>query len=161
MKRMTNQDNSTINKKSTVTLREVTKENLWDIFKLKVSRAQEKFVAPNSISIAQAYFDREIAWFRAIYADETPVGFVMLVDNPSESEYYLWRYMIDTRYQGFEIGWRALDLVVEYVKTRPNAKEFFTSCEPGDDGPYKFYEKFGFKPTGEIEDDEIVMKLDL
>ena len=83
------------------------------------------------------------------------------VDNPAEPEYYLWRYMIDTRYQELGVGWRALKLVVEYVKTRPNATAFFTSCVPGDDGPYKFYEKFGFKPTGEIEDDEIVMRLDL
>ena len=158
---MTDQDNSNITENSIVILREVTKENLREILNLEVAPDQKKFVAPNAVSIAQAYFDREIAWFRAIYADETPVGFVMMVDNPSESEYYLWRYMIDARYQGFGFGWRALELVVEYVKTRPNAKEFFTSCVPGDDGPYKFYEKFGFKPTGEMEDDEIVMRLAL
>ena len=66
--------------------REVTKKNLSAIFKLKVSPAQEKYVAPNSISIAQAYFDREIALFRAIYADETPVGFLMLSDDAKEQE---------------------------------------------------------------------------
>ena len=59
-------ENQEISKDAMVTLREVTKENLWDIFKLEVAPEQSKFVATNEMSIAQAYFDREIAWFRAI-----------------------------------------------------------------------------------------------
>ncbi len=53
-----------------------------EICRLAVSPAQAEFVAPNAVSIAQAYFEREIAWFRGIYADETPVGFLMLEDKP-------------------------------------------------------------------------------
>ena len=39
---MTDQDNVNINKNSIVTLREVTKENLWDIFKLEVAPEQSR-----------------------------------------------------------------------------------------------------------------------
>lgn len=80
---MTNYDTPLIDKNSTITLREVTKENLWDIFALEVAPEQSNFVATNEMSIAQAYLDREIAWFRAIYVDETPVGFLMLSDDAS------------------------------------------------------------------------------
>jgi len=83
---MTNQDYPTVNKNSTLTSREVTKKNLSAIFKLKVSPTQEKYVAPNSISIAQAHFDHEIAWFRSIDADGTPVGFLMLSDDAKEQK---------------------------------------------------------------------------
>ena len=48
----------------TIALREITKENLRDIFKLKVAPEQERFVASNAVSIAQVYFDRDVAWFR-------------------------------------------------------------------------------------------------
>ena len=82
-----------------VTLREVTRDTVREICNLRVGPEQQGFVAPNAISIAQAYFDRERAWFRAVFADETPVGFVMLSDDPKKPEYYLWRFMIDARYQ--------------------------------------------------------------
>ena len=142
----------------TIALREITKENLRDIFKLKVAPEQERFVAPNAVSIAQAYFDRDVAWFRAIYADDTPVGFVMLHDEPAERKYYLWRFMIDHRFQGKGYGAQALEEVIAYVRQRPGAQEFLTSVVPGEGSPGPFYEKLGFAYTGEIEEAERVMR---
>ncbi len=148
-------------KASTVTLREVTRENLHDVLRLKVTPDQDQFVANNAVSIAQAHFYPEIAWFRAIYADETPVGFMMLSDDASKSRYFLWRLMLEARYQKFGFAAKALGLLFDYVRTRPGAKEIFVSCVPGEGSPYGFYEKLGFTPTGEIEDDEVVMRRDL
>ena len=148
-------------KDATVTLREVTKETSREIMKLKVSPEQEQFVAPNVWSIAQAYFDRETAWFRGVYADDAPVGFVMLSDDPTKEEYFLWRFMIDARYQGHGFGRRAIELLIEYVKTRPGAKTLLVSCVPGDGSPCPFYERLGFVYTGEVDEDELVLRLDL
>jgi len=139
-------------------LREITKENLRDILNLKVTPEQEHFVASNAISIAQAYFDRDVAWFRAICADDTPVGFVMLHDEPAERKYYLWRFMVDHRYQKRGYGARALNRVIEYVRQRPGAHELLTSVVPGEGSPGPFYEKLGFVYTGEMEDAERVMR---
>jgi diamine N-acetyltransferase len=146
---------------ATVTLREITKENLREIFRLKVSPEQDRFVAPNAVSIAQAYFDRDVAWFRAIYAGDTPVGFVMLHDEPAERKYYLWRFMVDHRYQGRGYGARALNQIIEYVRVRPGAHEFLTSVVPGEGSPGPFYEKLGFAYTGDIDEGERVMRLSL
>jgi diamine N-acetyltransferase len=99
-----------VTRTSTVSLREITSESLRPILRLKVFPEQEKYVASNAVSIAQAYFHRDNAWFRAIYADETPVGFLMLDDRPDEASYFLWRFMIDARYQKFGYGKRALEL---------------------------------------------------
>ena len=141
-----------------VTLREITKETLRSVMDLKVAPEQEDFVAPNSVSIAQAHYDDK-AWFRAIYADETAVGFVMLFDDPEKPFYYLWRYMIDTKYQGRGYGRLALNLVIDYVKTRPRAKELLVTYVPGEGSPEKFYEKLGFVNTGVEHDGEWEMKL--
>jgi diamine N-acetyltransferase len=146
---------------STVTLREITRETLIPILRLSVAPEQQRFVASNAVSIAQAYFDREVAWFRGIYAGETAVGFLMLSDKPHEGEYFLWRYMIDQRYQRLGFGKRALEHLVEHVRTRPRADTLGVSCVGGEGSPCPFYERFGFVPTGEVDDGEIVLRLDL
>lgn len=146
---------------SSISLREVTEENLFTVLKLKVNESQGQFVADNTTSIAQAYFARERAWFRAIYAEDTAVGFLMLSDDPYKAEYFLWRLMIDSRFQGMGFGRRAIELLIAYVKTRPNALELKTSYVPGDGTPGTFYRKLGFEETGEIDHEEHVTSLKL
>lgn len=149
-----------VGKHSQVSLQEITEETLGEILRLKVSEDQEKFVASNSVSIAQAHFSNN-AWFRAIYADDTPVGFVMLYDDPEKPQYFLWRFMIGKDHQKKGFGQRALQLVIDYVKTRPGADTLLCSYVPGEAGPKDFYLKHGFKPNGKEADGEIVIELKL
>jgi diamine N-acetyltransferase len=143
-----------------VSLRQVTAETVRLICALDVRPEQRAYVATNALSIAQAYFQPR-AWFRAIYADDTPVGFVMLDEDQEKQEYFLWRLMIDAGHQGKGYGRRALDLVVEHARSRPGARELRSSYVPGDDGPAEFYRSFGFVETGELEGTEVVIRLDL
>jgi diamine N-acetyltransferase len=145
---------------SVVSLREVTAETVTTICNLKVAPEQEQFVAPNAVSIAQAHFDPH-AWFRAIYADETPVGFLMLSDNPAAPEYFLWRLMIAAEHQRKGFGERAVALLIDYVRARPGATELLVSYHPGEDSPRDFYRKLGFQETGDMLDDEVVLRLPL
>jgi diamine N-acetyltransferase len=144
----------------TVTLREVTAETVRAICRLEVTPEQRGFVAPNAVSIAQAYFEPR-AWFRAVYADDTPVGFVMLHDDPEAPEYYLWRFMIAAEHQGRGYGREALDRVVEYVRSRPGATTLLSSYVPGEGSPGEFYRRYGFAETGEVDGDELVIRLEL
>jgi diamine N-acetyltransferase len=150
--------NITPSRHSSVSLREITGDTVRTICDLTVLNEQKKFVAPNAVSIAQAYFSK-YAWFRAIYAEEAPVGFLMLHDQPEKPEYYLWRFMIDARYQGRGFGRQALALLIQHVKTRPNATELLTSVLQAKGGPQGFYETLGFELTGEYEEGEAVMRL--
>ena len=143
-----------------VELREVTEENLHPVLRLQVHDTQKRFVAPNSGSIAEAHFSDK-AWFRAIYADEVPVGFAMLSVDTEEPEYFLWRFMIDVRYQGWGFGRRALDLLVDHVRTLPGATELLTSVVEGEGGPHDFYVRCGFESTDRFEDDERLLRLAL
>ena len=145
---------------SKISLREINSDTVRPICRLTVSDHQNKFVAPNSISIAQAHFSKH-AWFRAIYADDTPVGFAMLHDEPEKPEYFLWRFMIDAQYQGLGFGRQAIELLIEHVKMRPNATVFLLSVVQEDGGPQQFYEKLGFELTGGFDDGEAIMRLQL
>jgi diamine N-acetyltransferase len=147
-----------------VTLREITRDTVDDVLRLKVAPHQDgRFVATNEKSIAQAHFYPENAWFRAVYAGENPVGFVMLWDNPDDHEYELWRLMIDGRFQGRGYGRRTIELITAHVRTRPGATALLTGAQPGPGSPIGFYEKMGFVLTGEVdaEDGELIMRLDL
>jgi diamine N-acetyltransferase len=143
-----------------VSLRRVTAKSVRIICDLSVSDSQKKFVAPNAISIAQAYFCKN-AWFRAVYAGETPVGFVMLYERPERGTYYLWRFMIDAKHQGRGYGSKALNLIIKWVRKKPKAKALTLSIVRVEGGPEAFYKKFGFDFTGKIGDGEHVMKLAL
>jgi diamine N-acetyltransferase len=143
-----------------VTLREVTAETVRAICALEVRPGQRGFVAPNAVSIAQAHFEPR-AWFRAVYADDAPVGFVMLHDDREKPEYYLWRFMIDGGHQGKGYGRRALDLVVAHVRELPGATALLSSYVPGEEGPGEFYRRYGFVETGEVEGSEVVIRLEL
>jgi diamine N-acetyltransferase len=143
-----------------VTLREITADTVRAICALEVAPGQRGFVAPNAVSIAQAHFEPK-AWFRAIYAGDAPVGFVMLHDDPEEQEYFLWRFMIAAEHQGKGYGRRALDLVVEHLRGRPGATALLSSYVPGEGGPGPFYLRYGFVETGEVDDGERVIRLDL
>jgi len=145
---------------SSVTLREVTRETVRDVLRLEVSPEQTRFVANNAVSIAQAHFSPE-AWFRAIYADDEPVGFLMLSDKPEEPEYFLWRLMLGVEHQGKGYGQQALELLVEHVRGRPGATELLTSVVQEEGSPQPFYEAFGFVSTGLVEDGELVLRYTL
>jgi diamine N-acetyltransferase len=150
-----------------VTLREITADTVRAICKLSdtLTPPRKYMVAPNAVSIAQAYFEPK-AWLRAICAGETPVGFVMLYDDPGdppghEPDYFLWRFMIAGPYQGRGYGRRAIELLVEYVKARPGAKQLEVSCGQGPGSPEDFYRKLGFERTGKMFDDEVGLSLPL
>jgi diamine N-acetyltransferase len=82
----------------------------------------------------------------------------MLQDQPEKPEYYLWRFMIDARYQGMGFGLQAMALLIEHVRGRPNATELLTSVFQAEGGPQEFYEKLGFELTGEYEEGEAMMR---
>ena len=141
-----------------VELREVSKDDVRAICRLAVAPDQMSFVAPNAISFAEALFEPK-AWYRGIYADGTPVGFAMLSVDRDVPEYYLWRFMIDARYQGRGYGRVAIGLIVAFVRTLPGAQELLVSWVPADGGPELFYRGLGFVPTGAVEDNEVVARL--
>jgi diamine N-acetyltransferase len=153
-----------------VSLRPIDDDNRDAVMALDVTPAQGHFVAGVARSLADAHdTPGACPWYRAIYRDETAVGFVMISDNvpPERTEflgpYFLWRLLIDVSAQRQGIGTAGLDLVVQYVRSRPAADIFYTSVgqHPGSYSPLPFYLGYGFRSTGRLFDDEQVLELPL
>ena len=149
-----------------VSLREITADNVLPVVRLSVSDSQKGFVAPNAVSLAQALFAPD-AWYRAIYCADEPVGFVMLEDEsllspaPAEPEVGVWRFMIDARFQRRGIGRAALQKVIEHVRGKGRFKTLLLSYVPGPGCPEPFYLSLGFRHTGRLDGDEVVLELPL
>ena len=148
-----------------VHLREITDDNREAVRALRVRGRQKRFVASVSCSLRDAAGSPEAnPWFRAVYCGEEPVGFVMLSWKPRSGRYrgrhFLWRLLIDKRYQGRGIGRAVLTQIVDLVRA-DGGTELLTSYEPGEGEPGPFYERFGFRPTGGTDDGEIVLRLPL
>jgi diamine N-acetyltransferase len=149
-----------------VSLRPINESNREAVEALEVAPDQQQFVsnAPDSIREAAKEPDgRALYW--AIYADGTPVGFVMISDDVGGPDYfpqYLWKLFIDQRYQGRGYGTATLDLIAEYFRRRPEVEVMRTSAGQGKGSPIGFYERYGFERTAEIVfDNEVLLQLKL
>ncbi|MGC5535546.1 GNAT family N-acetyltransferase [Streptomyces sp. SR-10] len=151
-----------------VSLHPITDLNRQAVLGLQVAAGQEDFVEGVAPSLREAAEHPELApWPRAVYAGERPVGFVLLADGVTEGNpevpwpFYLWRMLIDGRFQGRGYGRAALDSVVAHLRSRPDARELVTSIAPGEGSPLGFYLRYGFVETGETFESEQVLRLPL
>ena len=141
-----------------VTLRPITRENVRRVTKLAVAPEQAGFVARNAFSIAEAYVNPD--WVPlAICAGEEPVGFAMYGPDPDTGAWWLIRYMIAAEHQRKGYGRAALPLVIARMR-EAGAGPILLGCDPLNHGALALYASFGFVPTGEIEDDEVIHRLD-
>lgn len=148
-----------------ITLREISYDNLKPIIKMsdRLSEADQHKVAPNVYSLAEAYLNYQIAWPRAIYRGETPVGFVMLglddylADKEDTPVYFLWRFMIAPEEQGKGIGKAVIRLLVDKCAAE-GRKYLYVSCHLEEAMPRAFYEANGFVSTERIDDGELILK---
>ncbi len=150
-----------------VRLVEITHENVRTVLDLATHRSQRRFASTTAESIADAFAPEPYEgapadpWPRAVEADGELVGFTM-VARPTATmpEAYLWRLLVDRLHQGRGIGRRVVELVIDQVG-RWGAPALETSWVPGPGSPEPLYRSMGFEPTGEVEDGEIVGRLEL
>ncbi|RCW40090.1 GNAT family N-acetyltransferase [Paenibacillus prosopidis] len=157
-----------------ITLRKITLENRRAIFNLEVSEDQRRFVASNLSSVASCYIlatNGGHPFPFAIYADEQPVGFVMLAygitgyEEPSiaDDNYCIMRLMIDKQYQNRGYGREAMKKILEFIRTFPAGPAHYCwiPYKPDNVAAKKLYENFGFRDNGEIFNNESITVLRL
>lgn len=143
-----------------ITLRDIDEKNFLAVVGLKVADGQQGFVAPNVFSIAQSkvcpHFDPQ-----AIYSDDEPVGFALYGRDPEKESYWIVRLMIDAAHQGKGLGNAAIRELISRMSERPDCTEVFLSFVPGNESAEALYRKVGFRPTGDLDDGEIIMRYDI
>lgn len=127
-----------------ITLRDVTRQNIRQVLKLKAAPEQERLAPTVAHMIARGVYE-ENAWFKAIYADEEPAGLVKVWESSPE-EPDLWGIIVDEKYQGRGYGRRAVELAVALIKSRnPQAKRLCVGYLPENGDAQAFFKKCGFE----------------
>ncbi|EED12234.1 hypothetical protein TSTA_002970 [Talaromyces stipitatus ATCC 10500] len=150
---------STPSRSSIITFHEVTEDNWRAVANLKMKDGQIGNLAPNVWSLCEAAYSED-AWVRAIYADETLVGMLMMaIWDPDEAYYICVEFAIAHIQQHNP---KAKQLGV--MSTPPEGKTALNPLKTvkHEDSPYRFYEKLGFRAVAPPdEDNEIMMVIDL
>ncbi|HEX6289720.1 MAG TPA: GNAT family N-acetyltransferase [Herpetosiphonaceae bacterium] len=142
-----------------VVLREITRDNWHQAIRLKVAEGQEHFVASNLYSIAESKFEPTFVPL-AIYHGDTMVGFLMHGRDEHGHDWII-RLMIDRDHQGKGYGRAAMEQAIAKLTARPDCTTIKISYEPDNHQAERLYHSLGFAPTGEIEEGEIVARLDV
>lgn len=138
-----------------IELRKITMKNFTDCLKLKLSKDQEKFVASNMYSLAEAKADG-VSIPLAIYHEDTMVGFTMYWFDEENEMGWIDRLMVDEKYQKNGFGRETMIEVIRRLKEHEKCKIIRTSYDQQNDTAGRLYESLGFEKTGEIDDGEVV-----
>ena len=135
-----------------VTLRDITGDNYFQVLELKISPEQEaaKFVAPVVRSLADAWYYRDegITYPKAIYAKEDLVGFIMYDLDPESQQVFIWRFLIDQRYQGKGYGRQTIEAVLAMAKEQAQITKVVADYVDGNEPMKKILLDLGFEETG-------------
>ena len=147
-------------------LRTIDDTNKDAVESLEVFDHQKQYIASNKDSLATSLREeyREIARPFAIYADDRVIGFTMfafdLAASDPDDRYWLWRFMIDRELQGKGYGSAALEMIIAYFK-RHGANHILLSTKETNTAALSLYHKYLFTETGEMNEDETVLRLTL
>lgn len=141
---------------------EIDRYNYLSVLDLSVSSEQKSFVASNQYSLAQAYVQPECVPL-ALYAENKPIGFAMYSLDENDHQYWIYRLMIDQRYQGVGYGREAMKLLIERIRELMDDehKRIYISFEPENEIAKALYESLGFVPDGRVMYGEVVYQLEL
>ena len=150
-------------------LEKIDWDNYSEVLKLHVSKEQEDYVARNDTSLIHAFLaiqDGDKVYAYAIYNDDTAIGFIMMGYDDDwtgyeheawlnsdvykkwegKKYYFIWRFMIDEKYQRKGYGKEALEKAISFLKTKPNgeAEYIILSYERENMVAKKLYASLGF-----------------
>lgn len=138
----------------------VNKDNFDQVLDLEVAPKDQRRVASVEYSLAQAwlYRDSEVLFPYAVKSGQLTVGFLLLSYQPMENSYYIWRLLIDQKYQNQRFGKEVIRQVLQRARDDQQCHKVTVNYVIGNHKMRYILEKFGFQPVG-LDGQEIKMEL--
>lgn len=139
-----------------VYLADVTPSNFDQVIDLKSDAVQEqriqiyeRWVGSNAYFLGLCHVYSFLP--RAIYHDDTLIGFACHGFDPDTERYELVSLMLGHQYQGQGFGSPSIKLVIDEMINLYQCEEIYLSVIHDNIAAIRLYEKAGFEPTGEVE----------
>lgn len=138
----------------------VNKDNFEQVLDLEVAPKDQRRVASVEYSLAQAwlYRDSEDLFPYAVKSGQLTVGFLLLSYQPMENSYYIWRLLIDQKYQNQSFGKEVIRQVLQRARDDQQCHKVTVNYVIGNHKMRYILEKFGFQPVG-LDGQEMKMEL--
>ncbi|MBQ6795101.1 MAG: GNAT family N-acetyltransferase [Clostridia bacterium] len=119
--------------------------------KINLTEEQEKQLSDKE-TIEKALRDESVVAFDIHNAGEL-IGFAMLKD--CGEGFFLWDYAIDVKHQNKDYGSKALNELIEFLKSEHNISWITTTYKFGNEHARRLYEKLGFVETDIVKTESI------
>ena len=138
----------------------VNKDNFDQVLDLEVAPKDQRRVASVEYSLAQAWLfrDSEVLFPYAVKSGQLTVGFLLLSYQPMENSYYIWRLLIDQKYQNQSFGKEVIRRVLQRARDDQQCHKVTVNYVIGNHKMRYILEKFGFQPVG-LDGQEMKMEL--
>ena len=138
----------------------VNKDNFDQVLDLEVAPKDQRRVASVEYSLAQAwlYRDSEVLFPYAVKSGQLTVGFLLLSYQHMEDSYYIWRLLIDQKYQNQRFGKEVIRQVLQRARDDQQCHKVTVNYVIGNHKMRYILEKFGFQPVG-LDGQEMKMEL--
>lgn len=146
--------------KNVVKLVEVDEHNWYKCVELELDEKQKTFLESNAVTIAQSKFEPSLR-VMAIFSGDDVVG--MLAFNTEKEEldsYWIYRIMIDKKYQGKGLGRAATLMMIDLMKALPECQSIAVGYHTTNEGAHKLYKSLGFIDRGDRFGKEMAVVLE-
>lgn len=139
----------------------VNNENFDEVLQVQLAPQDQRRVASVEYSLAQAWLYREEGNFipYAVKSGQTVVGFVLLFIQEDMS-YYVWRLLIDKKYQNRGYGKEVIRHILSLAKEDSSCQKVSVNYVIGNHKMRYILEKLGFQSVG-LEGQEIKMEISI
>ena len=139
----------------TVVLKSLGEAEREAVVALEVADDQEDFVATNAESLEEADENPACVPLGVFSGDEPVViddlvGFAMYALDGDDGNWWIYRLMIDKRFQKRGLGRAALRAVVERMSAIPGCDAVYLGVYPENEAAANLYRQEGFRETGQI-----------
>ncbi|MEW2634373.1 GNAT family N-acetyltransferase [Streptomyces sp. NPDC048389] len=143
----------------TIALRAVDDDNWRAVADIAPRDEQRGFVAALAARYLLLSMRGGLWTSLGVLADDTVVGHVMWAYDEEGGAYWIGGVVVDADEQGRGVGRAAMEELIRLLSRRPDCREIRLSYHPDNSGAAKLYTALGFTPTGDFEDDEVVVAL--
>ncbi|MDG3131556.1 GNAT family N-acetyltransferase [Streptococcus suis] len=129
----------------------VDEDNFDEVLAIQLARKDQRRVASVEYSLAQTwlYRDDRLLSPYAILSNQKVVGFLLLSITP-ENTYFIWRLLIDQRYQNRGYGKEVIQWVLDRAKKDEKCQKIIASYVIGNHKMRYILDKFGFQTIGMV-----------